>query len=425
MDAIPEPTPAEPTPPAAPAGATGLAARAVAWQERLLAHPLYKRWSDAVYLVILFWCIYALSGTLKATVYNAHVYLAKAFLEGHFHLIDAPGHFEQTKHLGNVYLAYGIGPTLLMLPFVAIWGLAFHQPLFCALLAAIAVAVWWEILGKLGHEGALRTWLTGCFGLGSLFWFYAGQNGNTWAIMHVTVCLGLLVAIYDCVGKQRAWLAGLGLGLAVLSRQTVFLALPFFVAMLWRDDRATGGRSVPAKALLFALGLGALMGFNAFYNWARFGSLTDNGYARVISEYQNLPGGFFGLSYLQQNLDVYIWGRPERIQAFPWFNPTQGGFSMLISTPALIFAVMANYRERINLMALIAIAPILGFYLVYHWTGYAQFGCRYSLDFMPFAMLLIASGVARARWDSVFSGAVLFGALVEIWGLFWWGIKEW
>lgn len=393
--------------------------------ERLITHPLYLRWSEPLYLVVLFWCIYALSGTLKTSVYNAHVYIAQAFLEGHFHLIDPPGHFEQTKYLGQTYMAYGIGPSLLMLPFVAIWGTAFHQPLFSALLAAICVTIWWAILGRLDVDGQRRNWLTACFGLGSLFWFYAGQNGNTWSIMHVTVCLGLLLGIHDCLGKQRAWVAGLGLGLAVLSRQTVFLALPFFVAMLWRDDRATGGHSIPVKALLFTLGLGALMGFNAFYNWGRFGSLTDNGYARVINEYQQLPDGFFHWKYFWTNFNIYFMGRPERIVTFPWFNPTQGGFSLLISTPALFFILMADYRQRVNLMAALAVAPILAFYLIYHWTGYAQFGCRYSLDFMPFVLLLIASGAVRTRWDSLLSGAVLFGGLVQIWGLFWWGIKEW
>ena len=124
------------------------------------------------------------------------------------------------------------------------------------------------------------------------------------------------------------------------------------------------------------------------------------------------------------NLRTYFWATPERLGHFPWFNPTMGGFSIFLSMPALAFAFFADWRRKVNVMALVAILPILGFYMLYHWTGYAQFGCRYSLDFLPFALLLVASGV-RNRWGSALTAAVVFGAMVEVWGLFWWGIKEW
>ena len=390
----------------------------------VFAHPLFQRYGDAAYLFVLFWCIYALSGALKATPYVAHVLLAKAMLAGRFFIDDLPGFMEHTVYQGHTYVAYGIAPSLLMMPFVAIWGDRFPQPMFCAALGALTVALWWRVLGRMDLLPAWRTWLTAMFGLGSLFWFYAGQNGNTWSIMHVVVCLGLMVAIDDCLGRQRAWVAGLGRGLAVLSRQTVFLSLPFFVAMLWRDDRATGGAPVIKKAALFAVGLGLPLLFNAYYNHARFGSPFDNGYGKVISEYQKLEYGFFHMHYLMTNLHTYFWALPERLGHFPWFNPTMGGFSIFLSTPALIFAFFADWRQKVNVMAAIAILPILAFYMVYHWTGYAQFGCRYALDFFPFAALLIASGV-RNRWGTALTAAVFLGALVEVWGLFWWGIKEW
>lgn len=401
--------------------------RAETWIERYRRDPRLPAAANFLWLFAMCWGLYVLSGSLKWTHYNAHVYLADAFLHGRFHLESPPGHFETTTFEGKTYVAYGIAPTLLMLPFVAVFGLSFHQGIFGAALGALAVAVWWSALGKLGVSESVRTWLTALFGFGSLFWFYAGQSGATWPLMHVVAVLGLMVAIHESLGKQRAWIVGLAFGLAVLSRQTVFLALPLFVVMLWRDDRASGGSAILGKAIGFALGLGSLLGFNAFYNYARFGSLLDNGYARVIADTtaeHSLRHGTFSPHYLEANLQGYFLRLPEKLDHFPWFDPSMDGFSMFIAMPALIFLARADYRQRIHQVALAVIVGIMAFYLFYYWSGYAQFGRRYTVDFLPLAMLLITSGV-RNRVGTLLMACVIFGVVVEVWGLFWWGMKGW
>lgn len=391
----------------------------------MLQDPRAQDWARLLYVFLLFWGLYLLSGCLKFTHFNAHVHLADAFLHGRFDLPDAPGHFEKTVFEGKTYLAYGIGPTLLMLPFVAVFGLTFHQAVFNAALAAAAVSFWYSTLGHMKLAPAVQNWLTALFGLGSLFWYMGGQNGNTWSLMHVGVCFGLMMAFNDVFGKKRGWVAGLGFGLAVLSRQTVFLALPFFLGMLWTDERALGGRGPILKLFGFGLALAALMGFNAFYNFARFHAPMDNGYIRVINDNAGqFPHGLFSLNYLEWQLKGYFLKLPDRIDHFPWFDPTMDGFSVFLSLPAMVFLLTADYRKRENWLAVLAILPIFAFYLVYHWSGYAQFGRRYSVDFLPFVMLLIASGV-RNKVGTVLMATVIFGALVELWGLFWWGIKGW
>jgi hypothetical protein len=194
--------------------------------------------------------------------------------------------------------------------------------------------------------------------------------------------------------------------------------------MLWRDDRPAGGASIARKALAFGVPLGLLIGFNCFYNWARFGDWLDNGYARTIRGMDELPLGLFNVAYAARHFQLYLVGLPQRLEGFPWFDPTMGGFSIFISTPALLFACFANWRERINGLALMAIVPIWAFYTFYYWSGYSQFGCRYSLDFLPFGMLLVASAF-RDRWFNALNTAVTLGVVVQVWGLFWWGIKGW
>jgi hypothetical protein len=377
-------------------------------------------------IFILFWGVYIGTGCYQRNPFNAHVYLAYSLLHGRFDLINPPAYLETVKFSGRSYVAYGIAPSLLMLPFVAIWGLDFHQPVFMAGLAALAVSLWSSTLGRLGIHGLFRGLLTTLFGLGSLLWFYGGAKGNTWSLMHVTAVFGLTLSIHEIFGKRRGWLVGIAFGIAVLSREPVLLSLPFFVGMLWIDDskRINGALT---REMWFASCLGALIIFDAFYNAARFGSVFDNGYQRVIlatTAPRFLPWGIFSFRYVPQNAHTYFLKLPENLAEFPWYDPTMGGFSVLISTPALFLAAAADYRKRSNLLALGACLGIQVIYLTYFWSGYEQFGCRYTIDYLPFVNLLAASGSKNQRVRPLLS-ATLAGLLVEMWGIGWWRYKSW
>ena len=375
-------------------------------------------------IVLLFWRIYETTGCYTATSYNAHVLLAWSLLHGHFYLIDPPPYVEMVTLAGRSYIAYGIGPSLLMLPLVALWGPDFNQSSFNAALGGLAVALWWSITGLLGLDYWKRIWLTLIFATGSLFCFVAGQSGNTWSLMHVTTVFGLMLAIYDVLGNRRGWVAGLGFGIAVLSRQPALLALPFFTVMLW-SGAATNGTRIVKRELAFASALGLLLVFDAYYNYARFGSPFDNGYRRVVEATGGSgPWGLFSIHYLTQNCPIYFLQLPERIAGFPWLNPTMAGFSIFISTPALYLALAGNYRERINQLALAAVVGIQAIYLVYYWTGYAQFGCRYTVDYLPFVMLLAAAG-SKYCLNWMLALYAVIGTLIELWGLVWWAQHGW
>src|ERR1700692_4394769 len=131
-------------------------------------HPsriAYGKATAFLAILLLFWGIYTGTGCYRRNPFNAHVYLAYSLLRGRFDLINPPGYFETVQFAGRSYIAYGIGPSLLMLPFVAIWGLDFHQPIFMAGLAALAVTLWWSTLARLEIHGLVRTLLTALFGL--------------------------------------------------------------------------------------------------------------------------------------------------------------------------------------------------------------------------------------------------------------------
>ena len=90
-------------------------------------------------------------------------------------------------------------------------------------------------------------------------------------------------------------------------------------------------------------------------------------------------------------------------------------FALLI-VAALIAAVVA--RDRLVLAAWGAILAIALSNATFAATGYAQFGYRYTLDFMPYMFLLI---VDRRRSQAAVVPRVLIGlgVLVNLWGVLW------
>ncbi len=380
---------------------------------------------------VLAWGVYLASGCWKNTPYNAHVHQAWAFLHGRADLLDPPGYFETIRSGERTHVAYGVAPALLMMPFVAIWGLSFHQPAFCAALGALAVALWWSILGRLDTRPGPRLWLTGAFAFGSLFWYYAGENGTTWSLMHVTAVTCVMWAIDAALTDRGAVLAGLGAGLAILARQAELFAWPFFVAILLRGENAR--QRIP----WFGLGCGIVLAVGAVYNAVRFGSPFDNGYERVIratTDPAYLPHGLFHPAYAWHNLVETLFRLPERVREFPGWSPSLDGFSVLIGWPCLALMGLPVDREssdpdggwyrRTVLVAALSCLFILGLYLCYYWSGFAQFGRRYSVDWMPFALWILAARY-RQRIDIWLVGATLLGVIIEVWGLWWWHSHAW
>lgn len=416
----------------------------------------------AVFLMAL--SVYAILSMGPSTPFNAHVRLAEAWLGGQVAPLLLPDHIEHAPGPHGAIIPYGPGPALLLLPFVALWGPDTDQSAFCMLLGALNVALMWSLAGRLGVTGSLRTALTVLFGLGSPHLFMAVQSGNTWPLMHVVTVFGLLVALRAVFAPptlKNGLAVGLGLGLAYLTRQPAALAIPFVALMgvlNWpknpeRPSRASGNPGCPstrskahgwARSVVSRLrgsdgggiawnwlgglsaGFGACVAFALAYNWARMGNPLDSGYERVIrviTPERFLPHGVFSLEYLPRNLHAYFLSGPERIAGFPYFRPSQFQMSMVLVFPALLLMPLANWRKPVTILAGGAIAAMMAIYLVYYWPGATQFGMRYTVDWLPFAMLLIAS--AGQRKEPLVWFVAVLGMAVEAWGLVMWRMMGW
>lgn len=111
-----------------------------------------------VFLLALF--IYAFSAQVWShTVSLAphYVYLAQSLLHGHVDLIQLPPTtYDLLSFNGRWFVAGSPLPSIMMLPFVAIFGVGFSDILFSIVLGAIDVALVYELLGCFVKHPAWR-----------------------------------------------------------------------------------------------------------------------------------------------------------------------------------------------------------------------------------------------------------------------------
>jgi hypothetical protein len=136
-----------------------------------------------------------------------------------------------------------------------------------------------------------------------------------------------------------------------------------------------------------------------WFNWARFGSPTESGYA--IS-YLPQPGlearrelGLFSVLQVPENFRLALLMTFQPLARFPYFTASPYGLSMLLVSPALLTAAWAGLRDSDARLLWIAAGLVAIPVFLYYGGGYVQYGFRYSLDFTPFLIALMAAGSRR------------------------------
>ena len=382
----------------------------------LKVNPLLRKAALPLFIAGVVFAIYFLSNSTPLDWYKHYVYQSQAFLQGRTDLQGFPEYYQDlVSYQGKYYLASPPMPAVILLPSVAIWGVDTDQVRISMLMGAANVALVWILLGRLKVNGIKRWLLTILFGLGTVHWEVA-THGTTWFFAEIVAVFFLLLSLIEYYGKRRGFLIGALLGLSVLSRLPVLLGAIFFLITLSRE----GG--FPRRPLKFLAGLALpLIGLGVF-NYIRFGNPIETGYfahsyaahfASDIAKY-----GFVDPHYIVKNLYVMFLMPPEYIENFPFLRPSPEGMSILLTTPAVFYAIKAKFSDTENLWAALAAIAILIPTLLWFSTGWVQFGYRYSLDFFPFLLLLISSGMG----DRVNKGIIFLVALsvaVNLWGTLW------
>ncbi len=350
---------------------------------------------------------------------NHFVYLADAFLHGKLGLSGGGTVLaEVVPYNGNYYVVYPPMPAVLLLPFVAVFGIAFDQALLSVILASICVAATWLMLKKAGANHKKAMWLTVLFGFGTCFWFIASV-GSSWYIEHVVAVLFLTSAIILSLFKKNNFATGFLLGCATLARLPVVLSFPFFLLMIYDQQNAWKPRF--RQAVWFFLGLAIPVGLNFLYNFARYGAFSDVGYYLIpgIQADPYFQQGIFNISYIPRHIYAIFFQGPILLPDFPWFEPSWMGLALFFTTPAFIYIFRGAFNggwHSLSKKAALAVLCILPPIITHGTVGFTQFGYRFSLDFTPFLMLLVAAGM-RENLGRTEKALIILSVLVNLWGV--------
>ena len=454
-------------------------------------------------LVLIALVVYVTTNPQRYNLYNHFVWQASAFLDGQaairYPVEDAHDGSPHNEYFNDVQpvldadgqptdralLPFPPLPAVVLLPFVALWGLATDAQLIASILGAIDVGLCWWMLGRLPVSFRVRLAVTVFFGIGTVFW-YTAEEGTTWFFAHVVAvglsfaAVGIALGADDEAGTEavalvsgspltssraalshgigtivdwRQFLAGLLLGLAATSRLTVILAAPFFVFV---GSRGTWWRRALSAALGAAIPIAALALYNLVSSGHLFNPVYDHLYRQEAEFYTflnyHVDWAIEDPRYIPQNLFLMLINPPEPVPtslqfgtplcAAPnivrgWFDPacpilipSPTAMGILLTSPAYLLGLPAiRFVRRSRLVRGAAFAVLLvGLVNLMHFSqGWVQFGYRFSLDFVPFALILVALGISwllRSRgraWTAAVAGVLIaISIAVNAWGV-WWG----
>jgi hypothetical protein len=375
----------------------------------------WKQYAIPLLILGITFGAYFISNSTPQEWYKHYVYQAQAFLHGRADLQGFPSYYQDlANYNGKYYLPSPPVPAILLLPSVAIWGTGTDEVRISMLMGAANVALVWILLGRMSVKGWKQLLLTILFGFGTVQWAVA-ITGTTWFFAEIVAVFFVLLCLIEYFGRKRAVLMGFLLGLAALSRLPVVVGSIFFLVMLYKD----GGIRRPLK---FIAGLAVPLAFYGYFNYVRFGNPLQTGYsmhcyasyfAADIQQY-----GMFNLHYIPKQLYTILLMPPDYISYFPFLKPNPAGMSILLTTPAILYVVKAKFSESANRWLLLAAAGILLPTILWFSTGWVQFGYRYSLDFMPFILILIASGMGKTISKKMVA-LVAISVLVNLGGTLW------
>lgn len=373
--------------------------------------------------------VYFYSNPRPQHFYDYTFRIAEAFLHGRLGLTSAPPSWlnEMVPLGGMYYSVFPLGSVLTVLP-VALLKRAdvinnFPASTLAALIASATALLSFLLSGRYWDSARRRLLLALSAVFGTWMWCNLAFAG-AWQLALGFAVVGQLGAIYFSLIRRKPLLSGLFFALAFGNRSEVVFAAPVFIYFLLREPR--GGAAVsggepgepndararkharPARETLartpalsrrqlatllqfciVPLALGVL---TLAYNYARFSSAIDFGYARIPGVLQEpwYQHGIFSVRAIPLNAEKMLFEPWKRIGHRPYLVPTGFGGSIFLSCPLLLLLFRRGARDRgVKAAAWLAIAGLTLILWLHGNPGGWQYSYRYAMILLPWMFLVL------------------------------------
>ncbi len=402
--------------------------------------------------------------------------LTNAFLKGHLSLLQPPPtgllslkdpydptqnapwlarFYDLALYHGHFYLTWGPTPVLtLLMPWrllqVGAMPINLATIIYCCCGVLFATLLLCFLVDRYAPE--TKPWQialgTGALALSNVAPFVLRRPLTYELAVSSGYCFAMLGAYLLAIGglgpRRRPWILALGslsVGLAVGGRPTLILEglfpIALFVYLVRRDRPEVRGRALLHLGALLVGPFLVVLGLLFAYNFARFGSILQNGtpYALEVVNQTRLHN--FRLSYVAPGLYYYLIARVRWTLAFPYFTlppppaypglepysfyPSEITGGLLTTTPiiaSLVLSLPLLFRRRLRELGAVVVALCGVGLLVLVLLSFAFWftTMRYEADFVSFLLLaaLVAwFAVSRLRWRRLVK---TLGALAIVYG---------
>ncbi len=319
-------------------------------------------------------------------------------------------------------------PALAMVPFMKAveWmgfdRLRFSDTTFSLFFAALAVVLlfWYlELLSASGKSGrSLRDnlLLTALFAFGSVFFFVSVQ-GTVW-FTALVVGAAMAIAYLIALEKGRYFWAGLFLSAAFASRPLLVFLAPIAFWKILRQEGKCGNPFVGPtfRNLLLFIVPPLLSGLALLYfNYYRFGNPFEFGHAYLPAVLERVRRyGLFHYHWFPRNFYAFFLALPEIRASFPYIKINAHGMSIFITTLPLLLLFGVRRTSEYFRVLLLSAAIIALFHLFYQNTGWVTFGNRFSVDYLPLLVGMLA--VSSVKLDKFFVILLIISIVINSFG---------
>jgi len=215
--------------------------------------------------------------------------------------------------------------------------------------------------------------------------------------------------------------------MAFLSRQLSLWSVPFLTVLLWQHSLSTTRKKKIKGLFAFACPLLCAIAVYMAMNWVRFGSPLDTGYSHMplgglmherVSKYGLFHPAYFLFNFVYMFLQgPHIRFAPPACLMIDGMGVDYFGTSITFASPFVFIAIKAKWRKEFLWGAWISISIALIHAMFYYNNGWGQLNTqRFTMDFMPILILLIAMGTKHVTplvWKTAIAYSVVLNVIVH------------